>query len=71
MVQHTRPISPDHLLETCPSPCGVGSEQALAPVLASQHTFREGACFKVQARMPTLSQYELFSFHMTRLAFAG
>ncbi len=52
-------------------PTVVGSEQALAPALASQRTFGEGACFKLEARTPTSSQYELFSFHTTRLAFAG
>ena len=38
----------------------LGSEQALAPALASQRTFVEGACFKVQALTPTSSRYELF-----------
>ena len=40
----------------------VGSEQALAPALASQRTFAEGACFKVRLAPSTLrGRYLLLS----------
>ena len=35
--------------------CMLGSEQALAPVLALQRTFGEGACFKV-SQVPSTSR---------------